>query len=357
MPESQARSVLELSKTVTEPALAEDEDPETLEPLLLYDLRIRDLIASKRDPQELFLATKNGVFKSCDGGNRWEPLSRSGLQSASVFQLAYSAKENLLYAATPKGVYAYDPRAGRWTGLFQGLARDRAQSIAVLNEEKLVAITDEGFVQYPLESLAPESTPGISLYQPPEETLSLFRELVSSEPSAREIHKRVIQYADVANGKIKRWHALSRLAGALPTFSFGKNLDRSASVSTYSGKFITGPEDISKGWDGDVSWDLGDILYSSDQTSIDSREKMMVELRNDLLSEATRIYFERRRLQIDLVFTPPASEQEHLENLLRLDELTSLLDGMTDGFLSKRLEALYKERPEFNKLWEFQPLD
>lgn len=81
----------------------------------------------------------------------------------------------------------------------------------------------------------------------------------------------------------------------------------------------------------------------------------MVELRNDLLSEATRIYYERRRLQIALVFTPPVSEQEHLENLLRMDELTALLDGMTDGFFSKRLERIYEDRPEFNKLWGFNP--
>ena len=80
----------------------------------------------------------------------------------------------------------------------------------------------------------------------------------------------------------------------------------------------------------------------------------MVELRNDLLSEATRIYYERRRLQIDLVFTPPVSEQEHLENLLRMDELTSLLDGMTDGFFSKRLDALYQEKPELNTLWAYK---
>ena len=43
----------------------------------------------------------------------------------------------------------------------------------------------------------------------------------------------------------------------------------------------------------------------------------MVELRNDLLTEATRVYYERRRLRVDIVFTPLPSEQEHLENLLR----------------------------------------
>lgn len=355
MPESPARSVLELSKNTPEMPAGNEEDPSLHEAPLFFNLKIRDLLALKQDSQTLFLATTQGVFQSCDDGHRWEPLSRSGLQSPVVHQLAYSEKKGQLYAATPRGVYAYDARAKKWTGLFEGLARNRTQGIAVLNEEKLIAITQEGFVQYPLENFAPESGPGFSLYQPPEETLTLFKELIAIEPSAREIQKRVIRYADVANGKIKRWHALSRAAGVLPSLSFGKNLDRSTSIGTYGGKYIMGPEDVSKGWDADVRWDLGDMLYNSDQTSIDSREKLMVELRQDLLSEATRIYYERRRLQIDLVFTPPVSEQEHLENLLRLDELTALLDAMTDGFFSKKLERIYGERPGLNALWTYKP--
>jgi hypothetical protein len=355
LPESSARSVLDLSRATAKPPEPDEEGLGTLEEPILYNLKIYDLLISKHNPQELFLATTDGVFQSRDSGHRWEPLPRSGLQSVVAYQLAHSEKKDRLYVATPRGVYAYDARTKKWAGLFEGLAKNHTQSLAVLNEEMLLAITGEGFVQYPLEVFVPESGPSLAIYQPPEETLALFKELLAHEPSAREIHKRVIQYADVANGKIKRWHALSRLAGALPTFSFGKSLDRNASITTYSGKYITGPEDVSRGWDADVSWDIGDTLYSSDQTSIDSREKMMVELRNDLLSEATRIYYERRRLQIDLVFTPPASEQEHLENLLRLDELTSLLDGMTDGFFSKRLERIYEERPGFHRLWSFNP--
>jgi hypothetical protein len=350
-----AQQVFALPETADE-SLETTDDNESVD-ISSYLFKIHDLLASRRNPQTLFLATANGVFQSLDSGHRWEPLSKSGLQSAVVFQLAYSEKKGLLYAATPRGVYAYDEYARKWTGLFEGLARDRVQSISVLNEEKLLAITEEGFVQYPLGPFTPEAGPALAIYQPPEETLALFKELLKLEPSAREIHKRVIQYADVANGKIKRWHAESRMAGFLPTFSFGKNLDRSASVSTYSGKFITGPEDVSKGWDANVGWDLGDMIYSSDQTSIDSREKLMVELRNDLLSEVTRIYYERRRLQIDLIFTPSVSEQEHLENLLRIDELTALLDGMTDGFFSKRLERIYRQKPELDRLWAYLKKD
>ena len=355
MPESSARSVLELSKSNAEIPAWNEEGSEAFEEPLSFDIKIHDLVVSKCNPQELFLATANGVFQSRDKGHRWELLPQSGLQSTDVLQLAYSEKKGALYAATPRGVYAYDARTQKWTCLFEGLAQNRTQGIAVLNEEKLIAITGEGFVQYPLQTFAPEAGPTPVLYQPSEETLELFKKLLTLEPSPREIHKHVIKYANVGNGKIKRWHTESRLAGFLPSLSFGKSLYRGTSISTYSGKYVTGPEDVNKGWDADVSWDFGDMIYSSDQTSIDSREKLMVELRNDLLSEATRIYYERRRLQIALIFTPPVSEQEHLENLLRVDELTALLDGMTDGFFAKRLDALYSQHPELNALWIYKP--
>ena len=317
-----------------------------------------DLIVSKSDSKMLWLGTAKGVFESNDRGFSWHALSSSGLQSTSVRQLVHSENANRLYAATPRGIYAFSPSRNVWEELFRGLANNDAESIALLKgtRETLAAITSEGLMQFPIipgEIKVPGTLP------PPAEILNLFRELVRLEPSARETHRAVIRYANVTNGKIKRWHVASRIAGLLPTFSYGKDFSTSNNVDLDRGgtsdpdRFISGPYDVSKGWDARVGWDLGDVIYSSDQTSIDSREKLMVELRNDLLSEATRLYYERRRLQIDFLFAPPVSEQEHLDSLLRIDELTALLDGMTDGFFSKRLDRVYNEKPELNKLWSF----
>lgn len=268
MPGNPARSVLELPKTAAEdPGLGETV-PETSEEPLLHHLKIRDLIASKHDPRTLFLATNRGVFQSRDSGHRWEPLPQSGLQSASVLQLACSSKEDRLYAATPRGVYTYDPRTRRWTGLFEGLATRSAQNIALWNEERLLAITKEGFVQYPLGPFVPEAGPGLTLYQPPEETLVLFRELISLEPSAREVHKRVIQYADVGNGKIRRWQVGSRLAALLPNLSFNKSFSWGNSIDLDRGgtndpdRYISGPDDVGKGGYRTLSWSFGDMIYS-----------------------------------------------------------------------------------------------
>lgn len=320
---------------------------------------LHDLIISPSNSKTLWLGTSKGVFESRDGGLSWHALSRSGLQSTVIRQLAYSEKSRQLYAATPRGIYAFSFSRQAWRELFRGLAQKDASGIALIqgNSESLAAITQEGLALFPI---SPEEVSLPEAFQPSADTLNLFRELIRLEPSPREVQKALIRYANVSNGKIKRWHAGSRLAGLLPTLSFGKDYSASNNIDLDRGgtsdpdRFIAGPYDTSKGWDARVGWDLGDAIYSSDQTSIDSREKLMVELRNDLLSEATRIYYERRRLQIDFFFSPPVSEQEHWDTLLRLEELTSLLDGMTDGFFVKKLENIYKSNPQFERLWGFE---
>ena len=95
-----------------------------------------------------------------------------------------------------------------------------------------------------------------------------------------------------------------------------------------------------------MSWDLADLVWSSDQTSIDSRSKLMVELREDILAQVTRLYFERRRLQMDLA---AGSAVDTVDMRLRIDELTALLDAYTGGKFSKFFEKSRKNEEVRNK--------
>lgn len=336
---------------------AEDENDSLELPNPFSDFH--ELAGSDKVHHPLWLATEKGVFESFDGGKHWRSLSRSGLRSTEIKHLAYSEKSKKLFAGTPRGIYVYHFNEGRWEEIFQGLARPECFGLTIVTQnekEILTAITGDGLMRFPI------IVDGISASDPwtgSLEKMNLFRELIKLEPTARELHQAVIRYGNLSSGKIKRWHAESRLASFLPNLSFGKDFSKSNNVdidrgsTTEADRFIFGPDDTDKGWDADVSWDLGDFVWSSNQTSIDSREKLMVELRNDMLAEATRIYYERRRLQMEIAFSQPANEQEHLERLIRMDELTALLDGMTDGFISKRLRLLYDRHLELNKLWEY----
>jgi hypothetical protein len=103
----------------------------------------------------------------------------------------------------------------------------------------------------------------------------------------------------------------------------------------------TNPDTLQKGktimdWSVNVSWDLGDMIWSTDQTSIDARSRLMVQLRDDILNEVTQLYFERRRLQIELLTSPPKNIQHRLNKQLRLQELTAGIDALTGGWFSEK---------------------
>ena len=65
----------------------------------------------------------------------------------------------------------------------------------------------------------------------------------------------------------------------------------------------------------------------------------MVELRNDILSEATRIYFERRKLQVEMMSFEQDAPRDGFDKKLRLMELTALLDRLTGGRFSNVLKS------------------
>ncbi len=316
-------------------------------------------ITASPEKNSLWLATSKGIFKSMDLGYSWNPLPGSGLQISEVRHLVYSSKARKVFAGTAKGVFVFTPAETRWEKLYAGLESDAISGLSLITSETretLVTLTPNGFFFYPVFPDQVQPAEFSDGYQ----AVQLFQKLTHLEPSAWEIQKHAVRYANVKNAKIKRWQAESRLASLLPNFSFGKDVDRGASIDLDRGgtndadRYITGPDDISRGWDMSLSWNLGDFIYSSDQTSIDSREKLMVELRNDILAEVTRIYYERRRLQMDLVFNPAGTPQEHFEKVLRIDELTALLDGFTGKFLSKKLSEIYLLNPDLERIWEYR---
>jgi len=303
---------------------------------------IRKIILLNGPMKALALATAAGVFISSDEGESWERLPMEGIRVNNLVDLDYAAKQNLLFATTARGVFQYSSDDLRWFELYEGFASLNVIGLSVqtAKTDQLIAATQRGFFAYPLAVVQFK----------PEVPLTIDAIAINAsflqEPTIREVQRSAIRYANVSNGKIKRWHAASRMRAFLPDVSFKKGLDIGNNIQMDRGStskpdfFTQGPDDRDKSTDISLSWDLGDMLFSSSQTSIDSREKSMVGLRDEILSEVTRLYFERRRLRLELLANPPATPIEKMKAELRIAELTANLDGMTNGFFSKMIQKI-----------------
>jgi len=154
---------------------------------------------------------------------------------------------------------------------------------------------------------------------------------ITQDSIIQKIQQAAIQYAQVVDPEhINAHRRLSRLKAILPDFS----LEYDKTISSYNNsqftRFSVGPQD----WSLSLKWNLGDLIWSEQQRLIDSQVRLMVKLRQDILDEVTRLYFERRRLQLEFVSCPELETKEKQDKKLKIQELTALLDGLTGGYLS-----------------------
>jgi len=152
-----------------------------------------------------------------------------------------------------------------------------------------------------------------------------------SLPSIREIQIAALQYNRLSTKRMKSWERRARLRGLVPSVSFdidksssnNINLDRGSTSTT--DVFIDGPDE--KDWDFSfgVGWDLANLIWNDDETSIEIRARALVDQREEVLNEVTRLYFEYRRLRL----------QESLESQIRQEEILALLDGLSGGYVTE----------------------
>jgi photosystem II stability/assembly factor-like uncharacterized protein len=305
-----------------------------------YDANISDELLKPVNPvnsitaagDKAFIATDSGIFISVDKGETWEYFIDSGLISLRVKRVLF---KDVLYAVTEKGVFIFSDREGLWQDLYKGMATKEVKSIAIDSDKNIWTATKKGLYKRKAMVMT-ELTAYNNLEIKKQDILERFKE----EPGIEEVQKAAIEYAEVYPDKIKAWRDSANKKAILPNVSVG--LDRY--VTDYwhwdSG---TNPDTLQKGndtvsWDVTMTWVMSELIWNSDQTSIDTRSKLMVELRDDIMNEVTRTYFERRRLQIEMLASPPQDLKLSIEKELRIQELTADIDGLTGGYFSKQLE-------------------
>ena len=92
------------------------------------------------------------------------------------------------------------------------------------------------------------------------------------------------------------------------------------------------------GWNvrGKATLNLPRLIFNPEELDVAS----LAGLVEGILKESTRLYYMRKRLQVDMVLKPPTDQATLISKRLRIEELTAMLDAMTGGWYQKALDAV-----------------
>ncbi len=294
--------------------------------------RFSDIRYISIDPDNLnylYLATGKGVYQSRDRGKTWDLLSDYGLLNRDIKFLLVSDKSRI-YAVTKSGIFEY--RNERWQELSFGLTAEEARSLGLDKQGNLYAACDKGLFALKTDNLSANTQ------------LNTITMYYKDEPKISEVHAAAIKYAEAEPDKIKQWRKQAARKALFPQVSIG--IDRNTTdLWHWEGGSTTKSDDdtLRRGrdsidWDVTLSWNLGELIWNNDQTNIDVRSRLMVELRDDILDEVTKLYFERLRVKMELDNLSIEDRKKRLEKELKLEELTASLDALTGGYFSQQIK-------------------
>ena len=166
---------------------------------------------------------------------------------------------------------------------------------------------------------------------------------LQAEPSVRETQEAALRYFRVNSDTVSSMRSRAGLKALLPVIEVSGGYSRSnKDEDTFNFEFSPAGEDVwvQKGGSGDAFdvrgkavWNLPQLVFNAEELDVASLAGLM----EGILKESTRLYFMRRRLQVDMILSPPTDQASLLSKQLRLEELTGLLDAMTGGWFQKAL--------------------
>jgi hypothetical protein len=185
----------------------------------------------------------------------------------------------------------------------------------------------------------------VMAFDTPEQVLAQFQ----GEPTIQQVHAWANDYANTSPLQVQRWLTQSVTFATLPEVTLEYRLqndyDQGFEYQNADGADpVAGDQVVAVSEDADqgqtqyytvrLNWELDRLIMSSEKIRVINEAQDIVKLRDKVLAEATRLYFERRRLQVDRLLMPKTDVMARVKDELRLLELTANLDAITGGAFS-----------------------
>lgn len=165
---------------------------------------------------------------------------------------------------------------------------------------------------------------------------------LEQEPSIQEVHKAALRFYHAEPDTIDSLRTRAAFKSLLPDINVSY---RQGNNGVFINKFdyLQGDpnmdsqvgQDLSKGdvyeWQVSGSWSLSRLMFNPEVLDVAS----LAALQEGVLKEVTRLYYTRRRLQIDFIISNPTDPGTRLSKQIRIDQLTATLDALTNNLFAQ----------------------
>jgi hypothetical protein len=167
------------------------------------------------------------------------------------------------------------------------------------------------------------------------------------EPTIQQVQGWTNEYARTSPEMVRAWARASQQFAILPRlqveYYLREDWNQDFNYVSVGQDLQTTPTSIDEGQDYRIlvrsQWDLSELVMSSDRIRVINEAQDAVKLRDKLLSQVTRLFFDRRRHQVEMLLNPRPTLDGQVEDQLRLLELTAGLDALTGGSFSRAIRG------------------
>jgi hypothetical protein len=305
------------------------------------------------------------VWLAADAGEAWtllrngclvgsDPGADAGRAPAGCASLPPGAEARRLFRtgdrwwlATGRGLLGADAVTGPWRREAPPLGSLEAHAVTEADGRLFVG-TERGLIV----SRGPTAGPGSGA--PSAGAISDLPAALLGErgdPPLDAVRRAALDYLGLGAPRLRRMRRGAERRGWLPTVAL--RLDRERDHfrrDDFDEAFVSGglrslfdrQDDRAASFEASLSfeWDLGDVLHHPESVDVSREVRELVELRDDVLDEIHHLYFERRRVLLDLLALPAGKPLEAARLRLRADELAAGIDAWTGGWFGRHAARL-----------------
>lgn len=330
----------------------------------------RFLVKKNKKEETIYLATSSGVYLSSNKGKSWISFNKGIKANPDGFYSIREIKEidQKIYAATSTGLYYLDDG---WQPITINSAQENEnnnQDIYSLDSIKskqgtqIIVSNSQGQIFF----LNENQTKQVSVQKNYSKIISTdikktINQILKSEPKVKDLHKEALSFAGIPSGKkFRSYKRQARLRNLLPSFktNLGKNqqgiitIERSnednfnsntSSLSTGADYQNTNRNDNTNNRAFNFDWKLGNLIYDPEINDINTSARITANIRENILTEVTQIYFQRKEVLLELLNNSlnqsfNQNSAQFFKQKIDLEQYTAQLDARTGSWFSKALE-------------------